>query len=73
MELTILGACLPGLRFSSASDKVEFAAINDPFIDINYIIYIFQYDFPHGKFNGIVKTENGKFVINRKPITIFQK
>lgn len=46
-------------------------AVNDPFIDVNYMVYLFKFDSTHGRFKGTVKAEDGALVVNGKKITVF--
>jgi len=50
---------------------IEVVAINDPFIDLDYMVYMFKYDSVHGRFKGTVEAKDGKLVINGKAITVF--
>merc|ERR1711982_188281 len=48
-------------------------AINDPFIPLDYMVYMFKYDSTHGQFKGEVK-EDGKFLyVNSMRITVFNE
>ncbi len=52
-------------------DIYEVVGINDPFIDLDYMVYMVKYDTIHGQFKGDVKTENGKLVVNGKAISVY--
>ena len=55
------------LRACSKREDVEVVAINDPFVDLDYSKYLFEYDTVHGKFDGQceIKKEKGlNFKIN---------
>jgi len=51
----------------------EVVAVNDPFIDLDYMVYMFKYDSTHGVFKGEVKGENGNLVVNGKTIKVFNE
>jgi len=56
----------------AALDKgVSVVAVNDPFIDLEYMVYMFKYDSTHGPFKGTVEAKDGKLVINGNAITVF--
>jgi len=58
-------------RNALESQGVEIVAINDPFIDLEYMVYMFKYDSVHGRFKGTIEAKDGKLIINSKPVTVF--
>jgi glyceraldehyde 3-phosphate dehydrogenase len=52
-------------------DTFEIVGINDPFIDLDYMVYMVKYDTMHGHFDGEIKAEDGKLVVNGRAINVF--
>jgi len=52
---------------------VDVVAVNDPFIGIDYMVYMFQYDSTHGKYKGEVKQEGEYLVVDGRKIAVFQE
>jgi len=58
-------------RASQERDDIEVVAVNDPFINIDYMEYLIEYDSTHGPFKGQVCQKNGKLYVNGKQIIKF--
>lgn len=59
------------LRASLSHPNVQVTAVNDPFMDVEYMVYMFKYDSTHGKFKGTVEAQDGHLVINGHKIAVF--
>uniref|UniRef100_A0A8C7CBU9 glyceraldehyde-3-phosphate dehydrogenase (phosphorylating) n=1 Tax=Oncorhynchus kisutch TaxID=8019 RepID=A0A8C7CBU9_ONCKI len=60
----VLRACL--------QKGIKVVAINDPFIDLQYMVYMFKYDSTHGRYKGEVSMEDGKLIVDDHSISVFQ-
>jgi len=58
------------MRASLEHQEVAVVSINEPFMDLDYMVYMFKYDSTHGRFKGTVGKENGKLVINGLHINV---
>ncbi|MDD4315638.1 MAG: type I glyceraldehyde-3-phosphate dehydrogenase [Clostridia bacterium] len=61
------------LVFRACCDRkdVKVVGINDPFINLEYMKYMLQYDTVHGQFQGTIEIAEGKLVVNGNAITVF--
>ncbi|KAH7927217.1 glyceraldehyde-3-phosphate dehydrogenase [Leucogyrophana mollusca] len=59
------------MRNALLNQDIEVVAVNDPFIDLDYMVYMFKYDSVHGRFEGDVHTKDGKLYIDGKAITVY--
>ncbi len=61
------------LVFRAAQERndVEIVAVNDPFLDIDYLVYMLKYDTVHGQFQGTAENKGGKLFVNGKEVAFY--
>jgi len=52
---------------------IKVVAINDPFIPLDYMVYMFKYDSTHGRFKGEVSHDDKCLIVNGQSIQVFME
>ncbi|KAL8454720.1 hypothetical protein Emed_000092 [Eimeria media] len=60
-------------RAAMANPSVEVVAVNDPFMDVQYMAYMLKYDSVHGRYPGEVTVKDGNLVVGGKTIQVFSE
>jgi glyceraldehyde 3-phosphate dehydrogenase len=60
-------------RAAMSNPKVEVTAINEPFMDTDYLIYNLRYDTVHGRFKGTIEKDGQNLIVNGKKIQVFHE
>lgn len=57
-------------RAAMNHSDISVVGINDPFIDLEYMVYMLKFDSVHGRFKGTAEARDGKFVVNGREINV---
>jgi len=52
-------------------DDVQIVAVNDPFIEPKYAVYMLKYDSTHGRFKGEVSVSGNDLIVNGKTVKFY--
>eukprot|EP01116_Phalansterium_solitarium_P003701 TRINITY_DN14526_c1_g1_i1.p1 TRINITY_DN14526_c1_g1~~TRINITY_DN14526_c1_g1_i1.p1 ORF type:complete len:340 (-),score=120.31 TRINITY_DN14526_c1_g1_i1:88-1107(-) len=68
-----IGRLVLRAQVTNHPDAAKPVAINEPFMDLDYMVYMFKYDSTHGRFHGDVHAdkENKKLIINGHSIAVY--
>ncbi|ETA80413.1 glyceraldehyde-3-phosphate dehydrogenase [Youngiibacter fragilis 232.1] len=60
-------------RAALENPEVTVVGVNDPFIDLDYMVYMLKYDSIHGQFKGEVsiETETNSLIVNGEKVKVF--
>ena len=59
--------------FLGNKDKARVTAINDPFMDLDYLTYLLKYDSVHGRFPGSVEKVDGGIKVDGDFVKVFHE
>eukprot|EP01054_Gregarina_sp_Poly1_P006387 Gregarina_sp_Poly_1__6386@NODE_3402_length_1120_cov_3101_697056_g2150_i0_p1_GENE_NODE_3402_length_1120_cov_3101_697056_g2150_i0NODE_3402_length_1120_cov_3101_697056_g2150_i0_p1_ORF_typecomplete_len356_score61_04Gp_dh_C/PF02800_20/5_4e77Gp_dh_N/PF00044_24/3_7e38_NODE_3402_length_1120_cov_3101_697056_g2150_i0531072 len=60
-------------RASLEHENLCPVAINEPFMDLPYMVYQLKHDTVHGQFEGSVEIKDDKLIVNGKEIAVFRE
>lgn len=64
--------CRSAVESKAFAETINIVAINDPFLSLDQMIYLFKHDSVHGPFAGTVeKQDEDTMLINGKPVKVF--
>jgi len=68
-----IGRLVLRAQVTNHPDAAKPVAINEPFMDLDYMVYMFKYDSTHGQFKGKVEADhaNKKLIIEGHSISVF--
>ncbi len=60
-------------RAAMENPNVDVVAINDPFIDLDYMVYMLRYDTVHGQFKGDISVDHSAntLIVNGEKVKVF--
>ncbi|MBN2222801.1 MAG: type I glyceraldehyde-3-phosphate dehydrogenase [Vallitaleaceae bacterium] len=58
-------------RAAMKNENVQVVGINDPFIDLEYMVYMLRYDSVHGQYDGTIEIVDGKLVVDGQTVSVF--
>jgi len=59
------------MRAAAENPKIQIVGVNDPFIPVDYMKYMFKYDTVHGRYNGTVEAGEDSIIVDGVPIKVF--
>jgi len=58
-------------RAAMLNPNCEVVAVNDPFMDVEYMVYQLKFDSVHGRYPDTVESKDGQLIVGGKKVAVF--